>query len=461
MRQVGREYTFFNSNLTVMMDEKNYLTVSELNGFIQQVVQAGFPQAVWVCGEIQGYDRSRTKKHVFFDLCEKDAETHDVVAKIGLVIFSGKKSFLDSVLAESGNPFVLKDDIEVKFLCRVDFYPPHGAMRLVVESIDPSYTLGKIAAEKQRLIALLKKNGTLDKNKQLVLSQIPLRIGLITSYDSAAYNDFLAELHASGFGFQIVYRNTLMQGKGSPDDICSALGEMYAHAEFFDAIVITRGGGSIADLSCFDSQRIAEMIALSPVPVVSGIGHEIDLTITDLAAYVYHKTPTAVAKFFVSCVQDSLDLLANTAKDVFTASEHYVTEERNGLQQMVLTFQQSVRAFLKIHDRRIVQMEQIIQRDPLRLIESSMREWGLRKEMFLSALKGFFKDEGRKIQQYHRLIEASQPENICRRGFSITRTAEGVLVRSEADVQQGQTITTQLAEGYLESTIDRLSQGGK
>jgi exonuclease VII large subunit len=105
----------------------------------------GFPQSLWVCGEIQGFDRNKSKKHIFFDLCEKDPDSKSIVARIGLVIFDRRKNHLNEILTASENAFKLKDDIEVKFLCKVDFYPPHGAMRLIVESIDPVYTLGKIA----------------------------------------------------------------------------------------------------------------------------------------------------------------------------------------------------------------------------------------------------------------------------------------------------------------------------
>src|SRR3989338_2820686 len=165
--------------------QSEYLKVSELNELIQDVLRAGFPRPVWVCGEIQGYNRNRGKTHIFFELIEKDPNSEKIVAKIGLVLFSGKNAHINEILKSSENAFALRDDIEVKFSCSIDFYPPHGAVRLVVESIDPTYTLGRLAQEKQRLIALLKQNGTLDKNKQVALPDVPLQIGLITADDSA------------------------------------------------------------------------------------------------------------------------------------------------------------------------------------------------------------------------------------------------------------------------------------
>jgi len=105
---------------------KEFLTVSQLNTLIQNVIQAGFPQPLWLCGEIQGYSRNRGKNHIFFELVEKDPNSKDIIAKIGVVLFAGKKSHINDVLKKSENAFALKDDIEVKFSCTIDFYPPHA-----------------------------------------------------------------------------------------------------------------------------------------------------------------------------------------------------------------------------------------------------------------------------------------------------------------------------------------------
>jgi len=284
--------------------QKEYLTISELNDYIKDVINSGFPQPIWVCGEIQQYDRNKSKKHVFFELIEKDEKTNDIIARIGLVIFYNRKTFVEDVLKRSENAFELKDDIEVKFACKVDFYAPHGAVRLIVENIDPTYTLGKMAQERQKLISELKKEGVFEKNKLKILNEVPLKLGLITSDDSAAFNDFISEIKKSGFGFKIILRNTLMQGKNAEKDICNAFKDLEKIKDL-DAVVITRGGGSISDLSCFDSRLIAEKIATYSLPVLSGIGHEINYTITDMAAHTYAKTPTAIAQLLIERVNTS------------------------------------------------------------------------------------------------------------------------------------------------------------
>src|SRR5476651_796660 len=218
-----------------MSDE--FLTVSELNQFIRDVLSSGFPQAVWVCGEIQGYDRGKDKKHVFFELCEKDPLTRDITARIGLVIFAQARPRIDAILKKAENAFELKYAIEVKFLCKVDFYPGHGQVRLIVEAIDPIHTLGKIAQDRQRLISLLKQKGVLDKNKQLRLPDVILKVGLITSYDSAAYHDFISELKRSGYAFKVFMVNAIMQGKNTEVSIIKAL-SLLEKTDEVDVIVI-------------------------------------------------------------------------------------------------------------------------------------------------------------------------------------------------------------------------------
>lgn len=434
--------------------QKDYLTISELNQYIQQVIHDGFPGRVWVCGEIQGYNRSKTKKHIFFDLCEKDEKTQAVLAKTGLVIFYNQKQRLQDVLTESGNPFELKDDIEVKFLCKVDFYPPHGVVRLIVEGIDPSYTLGKIAAEKQRLIALLKKNGTLDENKKLEMPELSLCIGLITSYDSAAYNDFLSELEHCGFGFKVFYRNTLMQGKAAEADICRAFKELYQLSDNFDVIVLTRGGGSVSDLSCFDSQKIAEVIALSPIPVLSGIGHEIDLSVSDLAAHTYQKTPTAVAQFLIARVEDVIAEVETCGTSLVLSAQEQMRRQSDRLRRMVMKFQQEIHGFLKTHQHEITRLNEVIKREPIRLLYNAAQDIGRTKEEFLNGIKVFLKHERQRIEHCQRFVEISDPKNIFKKGFSVARTKDGKLIRSVHDVSEKEVMKTQMTDGVIISEVN-------
>ncbi len=434
---------------------KEFLTISELNTLIKEVLNFGFPNVVWICGEIQNFDRNKHKNHIFFELCEKDPLSKDIVARIGLVIFGGRKSYIDEILRGSENAFQLKDDIEVKFLCKIDFYPPHGAVRLIVESIDPVYTLGKIAQERQRLIALLKQNGTLEKNKQLLFPMVPLKIGVITAYDSAAYNDFISELRASGFRFKILLRNSLMQGKNACDSVCEAL-QYFNRMKHLDVIVITRGGGSIAELSCFDSQLIAEKIAASRWPVISGIGHEINTTITDLAAHTYAKTPTAIAQFLVERINDFLVQMEEQEDRVFELIKQRLENEKQRLRTMAMDVHHQAIDYFKIHSQMLVRLSSALRRQPLQFLDTEKKDLNNEHSVFFKNIKNRLHGIRSDVKNYERHINLIHPKNTLKRGFTITRAEDGSLVRRVEQVSRDAKILTELVDGIIESQIEKV-----
>lgn len=435
---------------------KEFLTVSELNNLIQDVLQAGFPQPLWLCGEIQGYNRNRSKNHIFFEIVEKDPNSKNIIAKIGLVLFSGRKSHINDVLKKSENAFVLKDDIEVKFACTIDFYPPHGAVRLIVESIDPTYTLGRFAQEKQKLIVLLKENGVLERNKQHPLPLVPLRIGLITSDDSAASNDFCSEIQKSGFGFQLYLRNALMQGKSAEKDICQAIDELSSHKSL-DVVIITRGGGSIADLSCFDSKMIAEKIADCPYPVLSGIGHEINFSIADMAAHTYAKTPTAIAQFLVNRVKVFLDDLDEKYERVVDLALEKIRDEQQRLKNCATVLRDHTRVYLKGHNEQIIRMQEVIKHRSGALLNDHQKSLKERRSVLKKAIHIYLVNNRSKLISYQKLIDFAHPVNTIKRGFSITRTKNGTILKSIRSVHSKEEVTTEVSDGLITSEVKQVT----
>ncbi len=432
---------------------EEYLKVSELNRFIKDVLNAGFPQPVWVCGEIQQYDRNRSKKHIFFELVEKDQRSDEILARVGLVIFANRKTAIDQILTQSENAFALKDDIEVKFRCTVDFYPPHGAVRLIVEEIDPTYTLGKLAQEKQKLIAALKEKGVLDKNKQLPLPLVPLSIGLITSDDSAAYNDFISELRKSGYGFKVYLRNTLMQGKNAPKDVCRALAQLQ-QIDGMEAIIITRGGGSLAELSCFDSALIAEAVAACSVPVLSGIGHEINITITDMAAHTCAKTPTAIAQYLVERVQGFLTGLDEQLKRVIHETQTTLTDYKQHLKDLAGGLQQGTMLFFRDHQEQLIRAQEVLKHKPIVLLNDRKNALNVAQDRIRRSTRTLIIQKRDQLKAYKRIIEIAHPINTMKRGFSVTRNKAGKIIKGVREIASGNEITTELADGSLTSRVE-------
>jgi len=337
-----------------------------------------------------------------------------------------------------------------------------GALRLIVESIDPTYTLGKIALEKQKLINLLKENGTLEKNKQVELPLVPLNIGLITAHDSAAYNDFLSELKLSGYSFKVFFRKALMQGKNAQGDVCQAIEDL-SKIEKLDVIVITRGGGSIAELSCFDSKKIAEKIARSHLPVFSGIGHEINIPVTDLAAHTYQKTPTAIAQLLVTLIEEFMTVVDERAVSVLQGAQQKIDDERERLKGSVFNLQSQTINFLKLHTQDVIRFMEVIKVYPLKLLKESSLKVNNQRDLILRSIKASFKAARVKTDYYKRIAEIANPCNTLRRGFSITRTECGVLIKGTDNLKFNDTIITQLTFGKVKSQvqhIDKEEKGG-
>ena len=437
-----------------MKTSDEFLTVSELNNYIRTVLTSGFPAPLWICGEIQGI---RDKKHLYFSLNEKDPESNAVMAKINVTIWANARPKIEAILSKAENGFTLKDDIEVKLLCKVDFYPPFGTVNVVVEGIDPTYTLGKIAQDRQRLINTLKQKGVLDQNKKLQMPRLPLTIGLITSYDSAAYHDFVDELKKSGYSFKILLVDAIMQGKTCEASVAAAI-KTLNRINSADVIVITRGGGSIADLSCFDSAMIAEAIAASRLPVLSGIGHEINTTVTDLAAHTFAKTPTATARYLIGRIEEFVRHLEEKKEHLFDLADKQLGAQRDRIRNHAISMQQSTMGLIKAQQNLLTRLKETFKRLPA----SKIKEARVQSDQKMTDLKRLIQlhlqQSKVKIVNYQKLVEVADPIKILKRGFSISRTANGKAVKSVEDIKKGSMITTQLSNGILTSEVQEIQK---
>ena len=292
-------------------NERRVLSVRQLNESIQTALQTVFPEPVWVKGEVQRLppDAAR-RKHVYFELHEGgDQGAARYQIPTALLGWDRDRFGLGRFLDGSDPSFRLQDKLEVCLLCRIDFYPPFGKISLKVVGIDPEFSLGQLEARRRRVLAWLEQEGLLALNPALPLADLPLRVGLITSRGSAAEHDFRTGLEASGYPFDVTLVDCRMQGDQTAPQVTAALDHLAR--QDLDVIVVTRGGGSRADLSWFDQQDLCVAVSRCSRPVITAIGHEIDTSLADLCAHTRCKTPTAAAEFLVERVRNwDLRLLA-------------------------------------------------------------------------------------------------------------------------------------------------------
>lgn len=432
--------------------EKIY-SILELNTAIRTLIKKEFPEYIWVCGEIQDLRISKDKRHIYFNLVQKHPEADEIISKVNAAIFENYRSDIFNRLKEIGASFELKDDIEVKLLCALDLYPKTGNFSLIVIDIDPIYTLGKVAQSRQRIIGDLKKEGLLDKNKLTVIPAVPLKIGLITAAGSAAYHDFTNELIMSGYGFIISVFNCHMQGKFAEKDLSQAL-------DFFnnfpdstlDVIVITRGGGSTADLSYFDNKRIALAIALSKFPVISAIGHQINITISDMVAHTFYKTPTKAAQTLVERVKLFLEKLEELGGRIREASIEFISEEKRKLVDITVKMGMVSSEYFRFHRDSLLERKYRIFNilDVFLAQEKEISKGNSAK--LKNASCRIFKQQLERIKHFEGKVDILNPDNILKRGYSITLKDLKAL-KSADNLDEGDAIETILYNGKLLSQV--------
>ena len=417
------------------MKESKVFTVLEINSLVSGILKDAFPGYVWVCGEIQGLRVQQGKNHIYFSLVQKDPNSDRILAQVDANLWAGNRPLIERRIRQARAEIELKDDIEVKFLCEVSLWAARGRYQLSVKDIDPVYTLGKVAQNRLKIIEELREKGLLEKNKLRQMPQVPLNIGLITACGSAAYHDFINELQISNYGFSVSVYNCHMQGKLVEPDIIKALNYFnWLSIGKPDAIVITRGGGSKADLSYFDSRKIAEAVAGSKFPVISALGHQIDNTITDLCVHTTCKTPTKAAGFLVERVRDFLE----------------------GLQNKALKMDSLVAGYFQLQKEEILDKQYRIFNQVKLLTAGSRQQLDTYFNDLKISINNTLKDCRQNIKYLQKNIMALDPKNTLRRGYSITRKKNSSL-KSISGIKKGDLLETLLYDGSFTSSVKDVS----
>ena len=224
-------------------------------------------------------------------------------AQLRVVLFEQTKHQVNTQIKRTGNGMRIEDGVAIRIRGVPGFFAPRGELNLRMTGIDPAYTLGQLAASRDRLLQILADEGLLRANAALAVDPAPMRIALVTAAGSAAYADFMHELEGSGFSFSVHLAACAVQGVAAPATIAGAIAA--CQRRDIDVIAVVRGGGARTDLVAFDDEHVARAIAASTVPVFTGIGHEIDRAGADDVAHTSLKTPTACAAHLVAMAADA------------------------------------------------------------------------------------------------------------------------------------------------------------
>ncbi|HLT93815.1 MAG TPA: exodeoxyribonuclease VII large subunit [Membranihabitans sp.] len=321
-----------------------HLTLFELHQIIQRVFYLNFEHSVWIEAEIS--ESRMHNGHVYLTLIEKNPEGQ-IVAKASASLWRNKAAMLKNRYRTVFDQ-VIKSGNQVKMLCQVEFHPQYG-YSLQVQDFDPAYTEGFLFLEKKKTIDRLRKEELLDRNKTLELPIVIQKIAIISSATAAGFQDFVHQLthNIHGYKFSWELFPSAMQGNKVEDQFPQAISAVVQRKDEFDVIVVVRGRGASVDLSYFDLYPVAKAVAQSPLPVIAGIGHERDESVTGMVSYAQVKTPTAAAEMIVdhnlkyeSEIQQQFQSLRERA--VFK-----IQNTRLQIQQSGLTIQHRIQYYIR------------------------------------------------------------------------------------------------------------------
>lgn len=385
----------------------DYIDLYTLQSMTKDAVEDLFPEPVWVKAEISAVS-VKTNGHCYLELSQSDER--GLVARSKAVIwrnvYLSVSRYFQSV---TGSP--LREGLSVLVRVRVSFHEIYG-LSLVIDDIDPQFTLGDREQQKRQTVARLEEEGLMDLQKELTMVGLPYYLAVISTETAAGYGDFRRHLLENEYGFvyQLDLFEATMQGNSAPSSISSALESVAASPVRYDAVLILRGGGSELDLACFDDYDLAAAIARCPVPVFTAIGHDRDYHVADMVANKYVKTPTALADLVLDC----------------TVAE----DER-----------------ISYFDTRL----RLAFSSRLSALASNLELVGSR--LLSSALRRVDKAES-SIQLLETKISATDPRNVLRRGFSLILDDHGVRFSSAASRGRGEKISVLMPDGRLDCTVD-------
>lgn len=400
------------------------LTVAQVLGAVGDAVGVAMPGPIWVRGEVSGFQRTN-RGAAFFRLVDPDQPDNALE-----VAASGRMMVTVSHALESAGVGGLRSGIEVRVRGTVGLRRNRGLVQLSLLEVDPAYTAGRLALDREEVLRRLAADGTLSANEGLEMPLVPLRIGLVTSRGSAAHADFLDQLRRPGYGFSVLTVQAAMQGEAAVDNVVRALERLAA--EDLDLVAVVRGGGAKLDLAAFDSERVGRAIGAMPVPVLTGIGHEVDRTVADEAAAISLKTPTAAAEFIVSRVADFAGRLG-TARRMIRESAQAAWAGVVGRLDHSAVQLAGTRGVLRRQIDQIDHIERGLAEGARSKIQRGREQLGAMGEMF----------------------DAIGVEPTLRRGFAILARPDGRVVRSAREMTSGDRVTARLADGSVVLVVEK------
>jgi exodeoxyribonuclease VII large subunit len=427
------------------------LSISGLNQQVKDAIQGAFPETVWVVGELADYDKNQDRPHVFFTLLEKRNESID--AQVSVAMFERTAKMLRARLGNLPEPMSLADGIEIRALVRVDLYPRSGRYQLIIEDIDASFTLGKLALGREEILRELKEKSLDQKNRLLPMPVPALRIGVLTSHNSDGWNDFLAEMKSSSIGFEITSYDVRVQGELLKPTMLQGLRFFSERSHDFDVLCVIRGGGSRTDLSWFDEREVALAVAQHPLKILCGIGHQRDISVLDLIAHS-EKTPTAVADHLIEQVRSTREVLRDLSRCLVDSTKRVLQIEERRLTSTAQDLRRHLQSQLTRERQTLSHANQRLLRGTKNQIRLTYDQLVRRSEQVRSGVRRRLDHAAAFLHTQQARQRLLDPIRVLKRGYALVRHTKGGIVKSVGDLSVTEAVELQLGDGRAQATIE-------
>ena len=456
-----------------MNPAEKHITLWELNKEVKGVLKNNLLQYYWVIGEISEI-KINISGHCYIELVEKNEATDILNAKARAIIWASTLRKLQPYFETTTN-LKLTDGIKILVKVIVEFHELYGYSLNIID-IDPTYTIGELARKKQEIINKLIKEGVINMNKAILFPLLPQKIAVISSETAAGFRDFIDQVNNNpyNYNFYVKLFPAYMQGEEAEQSIITALDNIYKYEDFFDVVIIIRGGGAQSDLDCFNNYWLAYHITQFPIPVLTGIGHEQDESVVDIVAHTQLKTPTAVAEFLLSKFRNAENCINELENKIVNICTDIINKEKSRINRYLLVLTPTVTKTIsesinklnviqynilagaqKMMSNRIRILDLLIQR-----MKSLSKEYIIKKSQsfifinkrFNNSFKNYFSNKNYKLSILGKRSHYLDPKNVLKLGYSITYH-NNKNIKSSSELENDDLIETVLYKGKINSKV--------
>jgi exodeoxyribonuclease VII large subunit len=455
-------------------NNRKIYSLLEISSGISRAISRAFPDYYWVKAEITKLNFYPKSGHCYPDLVEKHNGL--IKAQIRANIWAGNFNKINEKFKTvTGEP--LKDGLKILFLAKVNYHEHYG-LALNILDVEPSFTLGEMAREKQLTVEKLIREGLLEENRKRPLPLLPKRVAVISVETSKGYSDFknVLEKNAWHYRFALSLFPALLQGDGAVSSISAQLSAVASRHKEFDVVTIIRGGGGDVGLNAYDNYHLAKAVALCPLPVITGIGHSTNLTVVQMVAFANKITPTEAGHFLIQQFHNFAGRLENAEAKIERYSLEILTAEKQHFSQSAKMFavhtrnlfsrhktqwvylmrrlEQSVPGLLVKTNEQLISVASHLKYQPVQKVRNEMQKLGnVQRLLEIHTMQSIRKSDSR-LGLLESKISLLKPENILKKGYSIS-TVDGKILRSADAVKSGQRLKTKLYKGEIESVIEK------